>query len=77
MDEMARQTGGTHVHSPQGNKLEDSFANIVEELHNQYTVGYYSTNEKRDGKWRNVAIRVSTHPGAEVRAKRGYYAPKD
>lgn len=75
MIDMARQTGGRYVHSPQGDTLEDSFDGIVDELRNQYTLGYYSTNTRRDGRWRNIAITM-TRPKITARARRGYYAPK-
>ncbi|HEY7545278.1 MAG TPA: VWA domain-containing protein [Blastocatellia bacterium] len=75
MKQMAEQTGGRYIHSPQGDKLEESFSNIIEELRNQYTLSYYSTNEKRDGRWRKLAVGVSRQ-GALIRARKGYYAPK-
>jgi Ca-activated chloride channel homolog len=75
MIDMARQTGGRYVHSPQGDTLEDSFDGIVDELRNQYTLGYYSTNTRRDGRWRNIAITM-TRPKITARSRRGYYAPK-
>ncbi len=75
MKQMAEQTGGRYIHSPQGDKLEDSFSNIVEELRNQYTLSYYSTNDKRDGRWRKLGVAVSRE-GALVRSRKGYYAPK-
>jgi Ca-activated chloride channel family protein len=75
MKEFADKTGGRYVHTPQGDKLEESFANIVEELRNQYTLTYYSTNTKRDGRWRklNVSLRKT---GLTARSRRGYWAAK-
>jgi VWFA-related protein len=75
MKEFSNQSGGRYVHSPQGDKLEEAFKNIVEELRNQYTITYYSTNAKRDGRWRKINVGVS-RAGATVRARRGYWAPK-
>src|SRR5262249_29587808 len=48
MKEFAAQSGGLYIHSSQGDNLEQSFANIVDELRNQYTLTYYPTNQKRD-----------------------------
>lgn len=76
LEEFARQTGGRYVRSPRGENLEEAFAAIVEELRNQYTLAYYPTNERRDGRWRALQVAVS-RPGLLVRARRGYYAPKD
>ena len=75
MQEFARQTGGRYIHSPHGDKLDERFTGLVDELRNQYTLTYYPANEKRDGRWRALSVGVS-RPGAVTRARRGYYAPK-
>jgi Ca-activated chloride channel family protein len=75
MQELARQTGGRYIHNPQGDTLEGDFDGVVEELRNQYTLTYYSTNARHDGHWRGIALSVP-RPGMSVRARRGYYAPK-
>ncbi|HWN99382.1 MAG TPA: VWA domain-containing protein [Blastocatellia bacterium] len=75
MKEFAAQTGGRYVSSPQGDKLDAQFTGIVDELRNQYTLTYYSTNQKRDGRWRRMNVSVSRH-GMLTRSRRGYWAPK-
>ena len=75
MREFAGQTGGRYVHTPQGNGLEEGFTNIVEELRNQYTLTFYPTNKKRDGRWRRLTV-TARGKTLSVRARRGYYAPK-
>jgi Ca-activated chloride channel family protein len=75
MKEFADKTGGRYVHSPQGDNLEEAFTNIVEELRNQYTLTYYSTNTKRDGRWRKLTVGVRKQ-GLMARARRGYWAAK-
>jgi Ca-activated chloride channel family protein len=75
MKEFASQTGGRYVHSPQGDKLEEAFTNIVEELRNQYTLTYYSSNQKRDGRWRKLNVSAS-RTGLQTRTRKGYWAPK-
>lgn len=60
-------------------KLEDldsAFKEIVEELASQYSIGYYSTNAKHDGKFRKVEVKLS-RPDLVVRTKKGYFAKKD
>lgn len=59
-------------------KLEDltqSFLQISEELRSQYTLGYFSTNTKRDGSYRRIKI-TTTNKLFRVRARDGYYASK-
>ena len=75
MREFAAQTGGRYVHSPQGDKLEEAFNKIVEELRNQYTLTYYSSNPKRDGRWRKLNV-TAARPGLTTRSRKGYWAPK-
>src|SRR6185503_11635860 len=41
MKEFAMQTVGRYLHTPQGDKLEEAFTGIVDELRNQYTLTYY------------------------------------
>ena len=76
LQEIARQTGGRYVHSPKGDQIEEAFTGLVEELRKQYTLTYYSTNGKRDGRWRKLEVRV-IQPGLSARTKSGYYAPKE
>jgi Ca-activated chloride channel homolog len=75
LKEFAAQTGGRYVHTPQGNDLESAFTNIVDELRNQYTLTFYPTNKKRDGRWRRLTVTARGN-ALNVRARRGYYAPK-
>jgi Ca-activated chloride channel family protein len=75
MKEFASQTGGRYVHTPQGDKLEEAFTGIVDELRNQYTLTYYPANHKRDGRWRKLNVSAS-RPGLTVRTRKGYWAPK-
>lgn len=72
---LAAKTGGRVFPAPGGARLRDAFANTVEELRRQYTLGYESTNEKLDGKWRAIEVRVN-RPGLNIRARQGYYAQK-
>ena len=75
MKQFASQTGGRYVHSPQGDKLEEAFTGIVDELRNQYMLTYYSTNKKRDGRWRKLAVGTSRQE-LTIRTRKGYWAPK-
>jgi len=75
MKEFAALTGGRYVHTPQGDRLEEAFTGIVDELRNQYTLTYYSTNPKRDGHWRKLNVGV-TRPELTARTRKGYWAPK-
>ena len=72
---FADKSGGRYVESPGGQALRDSFAEIAQELGNQYTIAYRPTNHARDGKWRKIELKLS-RPDVSVRTRKGYKAPK-
>lgn len=73
---LAAKTGGRFFSSPGGNKLRDAFAQTVEELRNQYTITYEPTNDRLDGRWRAIEVRIS-RPKSNARTRQGYYAIKN
>ena len=58
------------------NNLESAFSEVARELASQYSIGYYSSDERRDGKFRKVQVKL-TKPGLAARTKKGYYIKKD
>ena len=69
---VAEETGGFAVLNQ--NDFQTGFSRILEDNSNYYVLGYYPANDKRDGKFRNVQVKV-LKPGLRVRARRGYVAP--
>ena len=54
------------------------FQSVQNDTSGYYLVGYYSTNAATDGSWRRVHVKVDPLPaGVRVRAREGYYAPKN
>jgi VWFA-related protein len=53
------------------NAIEKAMQRIVNDLTSYYLLGYYSSNTKLDGKFREITVRVK-RPGVRVRARRGY-----
>ena len=72
--QFAQETGGRAFFPSRAEDLKDVYGQIADELSSQYTIGYASKNNRRDGSWRRIAVQVA-RANAVVRTKRGYYAP--
>jgi len=55
----------------------EAFHQVQADTSGYYLLGYYSSNTARDGRWRTIKVRVAGVPGAHLRFREGYYAPKD
>src|SRR6185503_3046726 len=71
--ELADETGG--FASVNRNNVDEAFDRLVADTSSYYVLGYYPANERRDGRFRKIEVRV-TRPGVTVRARRGYVAPR-
>jgi VWFA-related protein len=69
---VAEQTGGFAVLDQ--NDFRGAFDRILQDNSSYYVLGYHPTNEKQDGRFRNVQVTV-LKPGVTVRARKGYIAP--
>jgi Ca-activated chloride channel homolog len=71
-------TGAYAFQGGQAGTLADICQKIAIELKNEYVIGYRSTNQSKDGRWRKVQVKVNPPrglPKLHVRSKAGYYAP--
>ena len=71
MRTLAVETDGEAVINT--NLIEQALKRIADDLSSYYLLGYYSTNNKLDGRYRSITVRVK-QPGVRVRARRGYRA---
>ena len=72
--QLAEETGG--VAFVGRNDFDEAFDRIVQENSSYYVLGYYSTNDRRDGKMRNITVRVAGYPDAQVTYRKRYAAPR-
>jgi Ca-activated chloride channel family protein len=72
--QLAQETGGRAFFPQRAEDLAQIYGVIADELASQYTLGYASTNQKRDGGWRRLTVQVNRQ-GTTARTKRGYFAP--
>jgi Ca-activated chloride channel family protein len=75
IDKLVDLSGGRALFVERSDRLDGPFAEILEELANQYLIGYQSTNTKRDGAWREIELELPKH-SYSVRARQGYRAPE-
>jgi Ca-activated chloride channel family protein len=72
---LTRDTGGRAYFPNSLSELDRVYDLIAEELRTLYSVGYVSSNSRRDGTWRRIVGRVPDREGLTIRHKLGYYAP--
>ncbi|HYU80075.1 MAG TPA: VWA domain-containing protein, partial [Vicinamibacterales bacterium] len=70
---LADETGG--FASVNTNDIAGAFQRLVDDNSSYYVLGYYPANDRRDGRFRKIEVKVN-RPGVTVRARRGYVAPR-
>jgi Ca-activated chloride channel homolog len=73
---LAYETGGRVLYPNSFGQLDNVYAQVDEELRNQYAIGYISTNTLKDGSYRHIEVKVDA-PGSQVSSRPGYYAPNE
>ena len=75
MEELAKISGGRVFPAASLADARAAFRRVAEDIGTTYRLGYYSTNETRDGKFRTIKIETKGLPaGTRVRAREGYTA---
>ena len=70
---LSEETGG--FAAVNRNDFSDAFTRVVKDSSSYYVLGYYPKNDRRDGRFRKIEVKVK-RPGTEVRSRRGYTAPR-
>ncbi len=70
---LSEETGGFAAVNQ--NDFSSAFQRVVQDNSSYYVLGYYPKNERRDGRFRRIEVKVK-QPGLEVRSRRGYTAPR-
>lgn len=77
MNDLAKNSGGRSFVAANLSDARAAFARVAADIGTFYSLGYYSTNKLRDGKYRAIKLEVrGLKDKAEIRARDGYYAPK-
>jgi VWFA-related protein len=75
LTQMAEATGGQVFFPPSVEEVTNSFHNIEEELRSQYALTYTPADFKYDGSFRPIYL-FANNRRYQVRARKGYFAPK-
>jgi len=78
MNTLAKSSGGKVFPVADLSGARMAFKNVADEIGTKYSLGYYSTNGKRDGTYRAIKVDVKGLPsGTQIRAREGYTAPSN
>jgi VWFA-related protein len=73
LQQLANQTGGFLITDT--NDLKDKLQKVDEDLHSYYLLSYSSNNQKYDGHFRKIEVKLK-RSGLQVQTRKGYYAIK-
>ena len=79
---ITHETGGEVIDARNIDSIRSSMATAISRLKQRYSLGYYSTNRRHDGTFREIEIRITEGSNDSKRkytvyARRGYYAPTE
>jgi len=78
LERLCEETGGVALFTGDMLALERAFSQIAKELRSQYLITYRPTNDKYDGNYRKVDVKLtSANDKYKLRTKRGYKAVSD
>ncbi|HEY4589235.1 MAG TPA: VWA domain-containing protein [Thermoanaerobaculia bacterium] len=71
LEKAVKESGGRILEINRIEELEGAFRNILQELRQQYALGYYPTISKGDGSWHKVQVTLKGG-GGRVHTREGY-----
>jgi len=75
LKKMSDETGGHVFKVDRGHSLDQIFKELQDEMRSQYAIGYTPTNDRRDGGFRKLDLKVADK-NLKVQARKGYYATR-
>jgi VWFA-related protein len=73
LGQLANETGGFLI--TDSNDLKNRIQQVDEDLHSYYLLSYSSNNQKYDGHFRKIEVKLK-RSGLSVQSRKGYYAIK-
>jgi Ca-activated chloride channel family protein len=78
LQQIAQASGGLAFFPENVEDVHNICEQVAHDIRNQYTLGYYPTNERNDGSYRTVQVEVIPPRGRGklvARTRNGYYSP--
>ena len=72
---LAADTGGKALLD--NNDLSLGIVQAQNDVRSYYILGYYSTNEKTDGRYRKLQVKIGRYPQAKLDFRSGYFGAED
>ncbi len=72
---LAADTGGTAF--TDSNDFGEAFDRVQKDISSYYILGYVSSNQTKDGRYRSIDVKLKGKNDAKLRAREGYYADRD
>jgi VWFA-related protein len=73
LKQMSEETGGRVFKVDRGHSLQDAFTQLQDEMRSQYAIGWTPANERKDGSYHKLELRLADK-NLKVQARKGYYA---
>jgi Ca-activated chloride channel homolog len=71
---LAKETGAAAFFPASIRDLNGVYKSIADELESQYSIAYSPTDNRTDGRFRRILVRVTSNPAFRSRARPGYTA---
>jgi len=76
LERLAEATGGRAFFPFKVQDVANAFSEIQDELRSQYQLAYKPADFRADGRYHSIEILAENHKNLKVRARKGYFAPK-
>jgi VWFA-related protein len=73
LKQMSEETGGRVFKVDRSHTLQDAFNQLQDEMRSQYAIGWTPANDRKDGSYHKLEIKVGDKT-MKVQARKGYYA---
>jgi len=82
LSRFAKETGGNLIFYSRDSDFKRSLRAALQQVRSQYSIGYVSSNKKRDGHFRRLKVEISPDSplasnGVVIQSPTGYFAPSD